>query len=68
MKQNLNQWNNQSPDLFAALNFVRQAILTLPEEMEELMEDLKWVEESIQAALTEDTRAQEETVMGGLGA
>ena len=40
-------------DLKVALSCVRQASLALPEDFEELKEDLKWVEESMEEMLTE---------------
>ena len=40
-------------NLRAALDCVRQATQSLPQEMEEIYDDLKWVEESLLAALVE---------------
>lgn len=40
-------------DLRATLQLIRQASQSLPEDMEEICDDLKWVEESLEAAIAE---------------
>lgn len=47
-------------DLRAALQSVRQATTLLPTDMEELLEDLRWVEESVENAIAEASRQEEE--------
>lgn len=60
MKTNANYRYEQTEDLRAALGSIRQAALRLPEEMEQLQDDLKWVEESLEAAISEQEREEAE--------
>ena len=59
-------------NLCAALNSVRQATANIPEGMEEIRDDLKWVEESLEAAIHEQKTEGElsfvPTRLGGIGA
>lgn len=71
MNRNLKTRNDQpKDDLRAALNCVRQATLSIPDEMEEIREDLKWIEESMEAALSENSEGGsfDPYELGGLGA
>ena len=66
-----NNYDNE-PSLCAALNCVRQATASIPDELEEIRDDLKWVEESLEAAIHEQKSEGElpylPTRLGGIGA
>lgn len=60
MKFNLETNERKTSDLRATLNCVRQAEQSLPSEMEEIYEDLKWVEESLLALMSETEEIAED--------
>ena len=54
MKVNLHANTENREDLCATLSLVRQAAQNLPSGHEEIHEDLKWVEESLVALMSEN--------------
>ncbi len=60
MKVNLEVKNEPKEELCATLSLVRQAAQNLPPEHEEIYDDLKWVEESLVALMSENEEIAED--------